>query len=73
MRFYADREEGLVWCERCVPAEVGLLARERTTATGRKRHLSRYVVVERKRFMTGTLSVPARCSSCGAVAPVERS
>lgn len=70
-RFYADREEGFVWCGDCVPAEVALLAAEREKPGGRKRNLSRYAIL-RGIFIVGSVSVALRCRVCGAVRPLER-
>jgi hypothetical protein len=72
--FFADREDGNIWCDSCVPTAVVLLGGG-TVATGTGR--GRYVVVEAGELIvqhilprnSRPLRIRARCCECGVVQP----
>lgn len=73
--FFVDRDEGNIWCDTCVPAEVVLLAGG-TTETGTS--TGRYMVIETGELIvhhilpraSGPRRMRARCHTCGAVQPL---
>jgi hypothetical protein len=77
MSVYVDRYEGLIWCVRCVPAEVELLSREygkpRKSAGKRAKRAERFMQVNALRaapFGRDRLEakeIALRCCECGAI------
>ncbi len=74
--FFADREDGHIWCDSCVPAEVVMIAGGKPrTGPGR----GRYVIVESGELLVShiaprgkprpSMRVRARCHVCGSVQP----
>ncbi len=72
--FFADRDEGLIWCDSCVPTEVIHLAAPPPERDGGGR---RYVVIETGELLvshilpraTPARRMSARCHTCGAIQP----
>lgn len=72
--FFVDRDDGHIWCDSCVPAEVVQMA---APPKGRKQHNRRYTIVETGELLVSHIlpraakpqRVRARCHSCGAVQP----
>ena len=79
MKFYLDRDAGLIWCARCVPAEVATIC---TRDVGRRGERPHYLEVQSGDLMvsadylrdlrsarTPLLRVRARCHECGEAQP----
>jgi hypothetical protein len=74
MSVYVDRYEGLIWCVRCVPAEIELLSRdfgEPRKSAGSGQRAERFMQVNALRaapFGRDRLeAVALRCCECGAI------
>ena len=75
--FFIDRDEGLVWCDSCAPAEVVHLAGRNVHEVQRGGPAGRYVTVESGELLVHWISlggdkrarVRARCHVCGACQP----
>lgn len=71
MPFYVDRDEGFIWCARCVPAAIGLLSQEYDESRKSGRRQERFMQADALRatpfLAIATVTVALRCCECGAI------
>lgn len=68
--FFFDASEGIVWCHRCAPAEIMLLAGVGLDSTVRRTQCTRYGRLTRL-YANGE-RMPARCHACETVEQMPR-